>query len=117
MDELQKLSAAYATHRGMEHTRSYVARGRALATIPTSELEARWVHAFTAVCHDGDYRQSREMRDAGAEFSLRKIEQPYHLVKNLMPAIFERVSSMNDDDDRLDTDMSSFIAELDKPRN
>lgn len=117
MDDLQKLAAAYATHRGMEHTRSYVERGRALATLPVAELEAQWVDAFRVVCHDGDYRQSRQLRDTGAELGLRKIEQPYHLVKNLMPTIIERVAAMNDGDDLLDSDMSSFIVELDKPRN
>jgi len=114
MDDLQQLAAAYATHRGMEHTRSYIQRGRSLATMAVAGVETCWVNAFRATCYDGDNSKMRQMRDAAAELGLRKIEQPYSQVQGLIPAIIDRISDMHDE---LAADMTSFMEELQKPPN
>jgi hypothetical protein len=111
MDDLQ-FAAAYVTHRGMEHTRSYIERGRSLATMPVASLQTTWVNAFRAAYNHGGENQMRQMRDAAAELGLRKIQQPLGLVQDLIPAILERMFSMDDE-----MALSSFLKELEKPPN
>jgi len=65
----------------LDSVADYAARGRPYAGLSKRELSAAWVHAFRSTPRNLLMVESRSnYADYSAEFLLRKLRPPYHLV-------------------------------------
>jgi hypothetical protein len=109
---------AYGQHRTMEHTRSYLDRGRSFQNLAEDKLNEEWAAAFIALCADGDQTRARLAHDLNAEIGLRKLKEPMHLVSHAMDRIRQNIRRIAEEDlERIEGQIGAFLGDLEKPKN
>lgn len=96
--QLQLLIAASE----VEDLAAYLAKGRRMENLSVEQLEAEYVLAFRAWAESEAANEMRPaLDDAGAEFQLRGLSPPHHLVaeesKQIGAAMAKRVAALDDD--------------------
>jgi hypothetical protein len=83
-----------ATSAELENVADYVARGRQLKALSQEELDARFVMTMEAQSRAPTIGALRgAYQDVAAEYSLRSIEPPFHLVPDALERFVERTSA------------------------
>jgi hypothetical protein len=112
--------ALLLAHSEAEALKGYVERGRAFSALGLEDLEARYVEAFRQwVSARGAPEASPALNDVSAEFQLRSLEPPLHLVRPEMEELQEelrrRYSAMSPDEHAEITE--ELLAEIGKIRD
>ncbi|UYN94845.1 MAG: hypothetical protein KIT25_22955 [Enhydrobacter sp.] len=81
-----------AMHLRGEDNRAYLARGRYLGRLTRERLDDAYLFAGTMVCVRGRLDASWALWDVGAEYRLRDLPAPTHLLAPLLPALTQRVA-------------------------
>lgn len=117
-DEADELAKAFLESRNMEHTRSYLERGRSYEELSKQELETKWVAAGNAFIGEDDQGRVSEFRDLDAEYRLRELEAPAHLLKTALDKAAKRFSENTEEYmESAMKRMEGFIDDLGKPKN
>lgn len=91
MNDDEKVAHHELAHKAMSDTIQYVERGRHLRGLESSDLELEFVSSIRLVARDGDDNVARlAMNDSLAEFDLRGLEPPFHLVRHEIGVMAER---------------------------
>ncbi len=78
-------------HQSALETQGYLKRGRQMHGLALPELEKKFVSAVKQVALDEHDNRSRlEMNDALAEYGLRRVLPPYHLIRQETEIMAER---------------------------
>ena len=116
--EAEEMAKAYIASRTMEHTRSYLERGRQYQALDLDELQAKWVVAGEAFLGRDDQSRVREFKDLNAEYRLRKLDLPSHLLQPSIDASVARIKAYSTADlNHFHERLERFVDDLDKPKN
>ena len=116
---IERLFQAFKDSVDMDDTHWYLERGRAYAGLAIDALEAAWVDAFTAFLGRGDHGREIEYFDLSAEFRLRGLSLPEHLIASEVERVTKRVreASLTRSDEGLRDHIRHFFSELAAPKN
>lgn len=109
------LASALLQSDQMDQTAGYLQRGREFRTLSSSDLEQAW---FTAFCSWFETRESSAAQregDLSAEYRLRNLEIPYHLVENLFAKMQKEIRNSDSEDPRVLKKIQEFLDALGKP--
>jgi hypothetical protein len=102
----------------MEHTRSYLERGRNFADLAPDKLQTEWVGAAQAFFGREDRSRVRDFNDFDTEYRLRKQEAPLYLIKDAMKAASARTQNLTQKDfERTRKRIEGFLEDLGKAKN
>lgn len=116
---IERLFQAFKDSVDMDDTHWYLERGRAYAGLAIDALEAAWVDAFKAFLGRGDHGREIEYFDLSAEFRLRGISRPEHLIASEDRTCQEACagSQPSRSDEGLRKHIRHFFSELAAPKN
>jgi hypothetical protein len=88
---IDQLVEAVLAHEQMQEMQAYIARGRTFESVTVEALSEAWLAAVAAVAF-GDDGSLGDWADLSAEFELRRLARPEHLVSpEVMVALQGRV--------------------------
>lgn len=91
MTDQNQIAHHELAHQAASETQDYLKRGRQMHGLALPELEDKFVSAVKQVALDGDDNRSRiEMNDALAEYGIRRVAPPYHLIRQETETMAER---------------------------
>jgi hypothetical protein len=115
-----KTARGFAQAGDMERLRSYRERGRRFQDVAEAELKAEYARSGNALFGDALLSEEINFSDAGAEYRLRGLQSPDHLLIDA-PHNFTsrlRAAKLSDDDlEPLDDAIAEFVRDRDKPKN
>lgn len=110
--------AAFLRDIEMKESQSYLERGRQFAAIPVDALNARWAAAFEAATTNAGRQAMVEYADLSAEFRLRDLPMPAHLVSETMAVVRQRIYEAEPEDFQvIEEGLRRFTAEMRRPKN
>ena len=93
MKAKQRQILRYLENRRMEELEAYAKRGRPLARLDDSELRQAFVMVFKVLANDPSNETAfRALRSIQPEFTLRRQEIPYDLVKEDLDGFVMRIN-------------------------
>ncbi len=93
--ELQDGIAAWITSSFLDRVARYAREGRRHAHLDRAALQHAWVRAVRAMAENVRSTARRERQhDLEAEYRLRRVEPPYHLVEEAMALYTRRANEM-----------------------
>ena len=101
----------------MQQVRDYASRGRSHEITPVAQLQGEWVALMRAwVFNPHEYNNPRRA-DIEAEFTIRRLDLPYELVKADLEAITRFVSNAMEnmdeaEKDRINTEIASELVDF-----
>ena len=116
---IRKLTQAFMDSVDMDDTCWYLERGRAYAGLAIDALESALVDAFKAFLGRGDHGREIEYFDLSAEFRLRGLPRPEHLIASEIEGVTKRVreASHTRSDEGLRDHIEHFFSEWAAPKN
>lgn len=116
---IERLTQAFMDSVDMDDAHWYLERGRAYAGLAIDALEAAWVDAFKAFLGRGDHDPEIEYLLLSAEFHLRGLPRPEHLIASEIEGVTKRVreASLTRSDEGLREHIRHFFDELAAPEN
>lgn len=91
MTDDEKIVHHELAHDALIKSQDYIGRGRHLEGLDESALEFEFVSSVQLIARDGDDHRSRlAMNDAFAEFDLRGLQPPIHLIRAEIESIESR---------------------------
>ncbi|MFZ5780403.1 MAG: hypothetical protein ACOY4R_09425 [Pseudomonadota bacterium] len=117
-DEANKIAQALIAESRMEDAAAYLERGRPYKDLSKEQLEQAWAAAFELYMGLNQQEQQHLYRDLAAEFQLRDIEPPTHLVKETLKKLEQRVANMSPEGrDAARDAIGALLGKWEKPKN
>jgi hypothetical protein len=110
-----ELVMAFLQSDQMDQTSSYLQRGRQFQQLSSSELEQAWFKAFRSWFETRESAREQRESDLSAEYRLRNLEIPHHLVKDLLAKMQEELRSYGPENPGVLAKIEMFLNSLDKP--
>jgi hypothetical protein len=109
------LAKALLRSEQMDDTSSYLQRGRQFGQLSSSELDQAWFKAFHSWFETRASGVQQRESDLSAEYRLRNLEIPYHLVEDLLAKAREEIRSVGPENPGVLAKIEKFLNSLDKP--
>jgi hypothetical protein len=114
-DGTDDLADAFLASEQMDETAAYLQRGRHLAHTSIDQLTDQWVAAFRALPVDPSEETRREFSDLEAEFRMRELPPPAHLVGSELDAAVLEIAKSDPEPEWLMEKIAAFLRSRENP--